>query len=193
MLVGRSGALPDGTDFRINEFDASAFPRGGSPEQVRSFIETVTSTHNRDAMLRGNARGGALAFVIKSARDDSVMGATFEGLDRAARRQLTRTRAGMMLAGFDSISSQALQAVAGQDLDPAQPETALNRRVRSFFSNPSVDHVVTAAFISRGAIQVVSDTELDGEGAAYIFPNRQSRFWSDSFSHMFGAPGPLLA
>jgi hypothetical protein len=139
-------------------------------------------------MLRGNGLGGALVFVTRSARDDEMMDATFRTLGDAARPQLSGSRAGLLVAGFDSISSDGLQAVAAQDRDPHQPETALNNRIRRFFSGDGRNHVVNAALLSRGAIQPVGPGELDSGGSVYNFPNRGSRYWSEDFANLFNPP-----
>ena len=169
---------------RLADFDVALVPRGNAAS-MRAFIESVTATRNREAMLRGSPRGGAFAFAIQSAQDDDVMSAAFRTLEQAARRQLTGTRAGLLVAGFDSISSEQLRAVAAQDQDPNQPETALNNRIRSFFSNGSRNHVVNAAFLSRGALVPVAANELDSGGTVYNFPNRTSSFWNDDFAGLF--------
>lgn len=187
LLSAQSASLADGTEIRIADFDTSAAPRG-DPSAMRTFIESVSGTRNRDGMLRGNGLGGALVFVTRSARDDEMMDATFRTLGDAARRQLSGNRAGLLVAGFDAISSEGLQAVAAQDLDPHQPETALNNRIRRFFSGDGRNHIVNAAFLSRGAIQPVGPGELDSGGSVYNFPNRGSRYWSEDFANLFNPP-----
>jgi len=186
--IGQSARFEDGSDIRITEFHVGRLgdiASDGRPERVRDAIENVTATQNREGMLTGTDAGGALAFVVQSAVNDDFMDTTFDTLSEASKRQLTGTRPGILIAGFDSLDAEQLLSIARQDRDPQKTPTALARKVSKFLSAEHRDHVVGVGFLSRGAQVPSIDGLLDNDGTAYYFPKRQSPFWHDDFSGLF--------
>ena len=190
ISIGHGSQFDDGSDIRITEFDLGRLgnvANDNRPEVVREIVENVTGTQNREAMLIGTEKGGALAFVVQSVVNDDFLGATFRTLGDAAKRQLTGRRPGVLIAGFDGLDGEQLLSIAGQDNDPQQPPTALAIRVSRFLSSDSRDNVVGVGFLSRGALRPVTDGIVDSGGTAYYFPKRASPFWHDDFSGLFTA------
>ncbi|MCY0853000.1 hypothetical protein [Cupriavidus sp. D39] len=191
ITIGRSGRLDDGSNVRIAEFDLAQLgnvANGHRPEVVREIIASVTGTQNREVMLLGTEKGGALAFVIQSAENDDLLGATFRTLRDAAQRQLTGNRPGILMAGFDGLDSEQLLSIARQDNDPRFQPTALKIKVSRFLSSHNRDHVVGVSFLSRSVLRPVADSIVESGGTAYHFPRRESLFWHDDFSGQFTPP-----
>ena len=188
ITIGRSARFDDGSDIRISEFDLArhgSVANDNRPEVVRVIVDDVTGTKNREAMLIGTEKGGALAFVVQSSVNDDLLDATFRTLGDAARRQLTGTRPGVLIAGFDGLDGEQLLSIAEQDNDPQQEPTALAIRVSRFLSSDNRDNIVGVGFLSRGALRPVTDSIMDSGGTAYYFPKRESPFWHDDFSGLF--------
>jgi len=189
VFSGNSCTLSDGSTVRINDFDVSRLgdvPRHRHPEELRQAIDGVTGTDNRQAVVIGTSRGGALAIAIQSAQDDILLKAVFDTLSDAASRQLTKTRAGLLYTGFEGLDGEQLISIALQDQEPSQPPTGLRLAVNRFLSSTSRDHVVGVGFFSRTALRPVQDGLVESSGGtAYYFPKRESAFWSESFSGMF--------
>jgi len=191
ITIGHSARFEDGSELRITEFDMARLgnvANDNRPEVVRPIIESITGTQNREAMLTGTDAGGALAFVVQSAVTDDFMEATFRTLGNAGRRQLTGTRPGILIAGFDGLDSDQLVSIAGQDHDPNRPPTALAMKVSAFLSSENRDSIVGVGFLSRGALRPPTDGIVDSGGTAYYFPKRESSLWSEDFRGLFTPP-----
>lgn len=190
IIIGASARLDDGTDIRIEEFDLSRIegldPKR-DPASVRAAIQAVTRTDNRHGLLFTSPGGGALAFAIQSMADDNALEATFDTLARAAKDQLKASRPGLLIAGFHGLSSEQLLSVANQDADPSQRSTALAVKVSQFLSADTRDHVIGAAFISRSALAPRLHGTFENAGASYYFPKRDTTFWHDDFTGLFGS------
>jgi hypothetical protein len=186
ILIGKGARLADGTDIRINEFDLAELGDVAKERRVDSaVIEKITGTRNREAVLAGRSGGGALCLVVQSAVDDAFVEATFDTLRDAAKRQLSRTRPGILVAGFDDLAPAQLLSIAEQDNDPDQPATALVRPISDFLSAPHRNHVVGVAFLSRSELLPSGAGFVDSGGTAYYFPNRTSPRWREDFSGLF--------
>lgn len=186
--MAQSATLDDGTAIRISEFDLARLGdvvKDHRTKVVRPVIESVTGTQNREGILLGSDAGGALAFVVQSAVEDDFMDATFDTLSDAAKRQLTRTRPGILIAGFDGLDGEQLLSIAGQDRDAIQPPTALALKVSRFLSADHRDYVVGVGFLSQSALLPVTDGMVDSGGTAYYFPKPESPFWHDDLSRLF--------
>lgn len=185
--IGQSAMLDDGSDIRLTEFDVASLGKianGSGSAVVRAAIERATATQNREGMLMSTSKGGAFAFVVQSAVNDDFLDATFDTLSDAAK-QLSGTRPGILIAGFDGLDADQLISIAGQDHDPQQPPTGLACKASKFLSADHRDHVVGVGFLSRSALMPVSSDLVDSSGAAYYFPKRDSRFWHNDFSGLF--------
>ncbi len=187
ITLGLSASFDDGSNIRIAEFDHTRLGdirNEGHPEVAREIIDSVTSTRNRECMVTGTARG-AFVLVLQSMLDDDPLDQTFRTLGDAARRQLTGSRAGTLIAGFEGIEGEQLISIAGQDDDPRQPPTSLAIKVSKFLNSDNRDHVVGVGFLSRGSLVPVEDGIVEAGGSAYYFPKRDSSLWHDDFSGIF--------
>ncbi len=188
VLVGSGARLEDGSDLRIGEFVSKIVPRlapADNSRELRSIIEAVTGMRNREGMLVRTDKGGAIAFVVQSAIEDSFLDSTFNTLGDAAKCQLTGRRAGLLIAGFDGLNGEQLISIAEQDNDPQQHPTALAIGVSDFLSSENRGHVIGVGFVSRGSLRPVEQGIVDSGGAAYYFPCRESSMWKDEFSSLF--------
>jgi hypothetical protein len=167
-------------------------PQNKQPRELRETIDGVTATRNCQAVLVGTDKGGALALAIQSARDDLLLKTTFDTLSDAASRQLTGTRAGMLVAAFDGLGGEELHEVASDDQVAENPPSALQLGASRYLGASSRDHVVGLAFFSRSGIQPVEDGLVDAtSGTAYYFPKRESSFWNERYSGLFSpTPNP---
>lgn len=189
QIVQRASLLlPDGTDIRIQEFDKARVV-GFNPADAaaaRELIQATTGTNNRHGVLIGSGEGGAVAFAVQSQRDDKTLTAAFDTLKDAANRQLTKTRPGLIVAGFDTIDADGLASIVAQDSDPNQPPTGLAVHVSQFLRSSKRNHVVGAAFVSRGALMPRENGTVDSGGATYQFLNSGSSMWDEAFGGLFG-------
>lgn len=158
VIAGKSATLGDGSDVRVSEFDIAAYPNLGPPmsRQVREDVDKITGTWNREVMIIGRKSAGALVFVVQSLMDDPFFDYIFNSVDEAARKQLTKERAGMVLVGLDGLSAAELESTEQQDRNPNEPPTALRREVSRFLGGSNVDHVVGVGFLSRDEMTPVT-------------------------------------
>jgi hypothetical protein len=187
IFAGSSCHLADGTTVRMTDFDVAGVITGPEPDprELRATVDTISGTNNRSAIVIGTREGGMLALTIQSQRDDALLTSAFDTLRDAAKRQLTGSRAGMLLTGFDGLDGEQLRAIAAQDQDSLQQPTALRVAVSQFLSSDTRSHVVGAGFVSRSALTPLSSGLVESGGTVYYFPKRESPFWCDGFSGMF--------
>ncbi|EIF31949.1 hypothetical protein BCh11DRAFT_07505 [Burkholderia sp. Ch1-1] len=188
ILANESKTLESGAHIRVSEFDPGLL-RGiaivpNSPA-MRTVVETVTATKNRNAMILGRQDAGGIIFVAQSARDDTLLSAVFETASDAAKRQLTKTRPGLLVLGFDGIEADELRSVAEQDFTQAREPTALRVAVSSFLTSEARNHVVGVGFVSRGALRPQVDGSLDTGGSVYSFNKEESSYWHPDFLNIF--------
>jgi hypothetical protein len=145
----------------------------------------MTATKNRNAMILGRQNAGAIVFVAQSARNDTLLGAVFKTAGDAAKRQLTKTRPGLLVLGFDGIEADELRSVAKQDFTQPHEPTALRVAVSSFLTSDARNHVVGVGFVSKGALSPQVDGSLDTGGAVYSFRKEESPFWHADFANIF--------
>jgi hypothetical protein len=194
-LSGQARILEmDGVTVQTLFFDAPQFGAelrisGGEHNHQRRVLDELTGTKNRETVAMSTDAGGALVLAIQSREDDTVMDAIMRTLKDSASTQFTGQRAGMMVAGFDGLSAEQLLNVVKQDQYPEAVPTALRMHASRFLGSAGRDHIVGAVFLSSSALRPsVADT-LDSGGIAYSFPKRESSFWSDDFSDLFGRQG----
>lgn len=184
-----SAQLADRTDIQIAEFDKSRIV-GFNPANAaasRDLIQDVTGTDNRHGVMIGSDAGGVVAFAVQSQRDDKMLTSTFDTLKDAAKRQLTKARPGLVIAGLGTINANQLQSIVAQDHDPNQPPTGLAVHVSQFLASPKREHVIGAAFMSGGTLTPRVDGSVDSGGLTYYFHNNRSRLWSEDFRGIFGS------
>ncbi|MGF6575194.1 hypothetical protein ABH945_007325 [Paraburkholderia sp. GAS333] len=192
VLSNESKVFDDGSSVRVADFDIALLkdmPMIPNSPAVRAVIEKVTGTRNRNAMIIGRPNSGAIVFVPQSAQDDSVLAAAFDTAADAAKKQLTKTRPGLLVLGFDGMEADQLRSVAEDDFENPQKPTALRIGVSRFLSGESRDHIVGIGFVSRGTLTPQSDGALDTGGSVYSFSKEESSFWHSDFANIFGATG----
>jgi hypothetical protein len=186
--MAQSATLSDGTTIQIHEFDVGLL-RGvqNDPQRASRVIAKVTGTSNRAAMIVGAPDGeGALSVLVQSAKDDEYLTATFETLSAASKDQLTKTRAGILVAGFDGMTAHGLLSAAAQDADPNQPPTPLALHASAFLSAIHRDWVVGVGFLSDTEVFAPEEPGLvESAGAAYFFPKMTTAFWDDNLRGIF--------
>lgn len=190
ILRAQSTSFDDGGDIRISEFDVAILGGLGStgrPSIARETIDQVTATCNREAMVIGRQKGGAIVFVLKSLQDDTLLQYVFDTLSQSAKKQVSKTRPALFLVGLHSLGAEALLNVATQDFDPQQHPTALRVAVSKFLANQDRDHVVGVGFLSSSELAPKLHGEVESGGTAYIFPKHESSFWHQDFSGLFSS------
>ena len=188
ILSGKDCQLEAGATVRLSDFDPGVFPLEQT-EELRKTIDKLTKTANRSVLIMRTQAGGALALVLQSQRDDSVLVSTFNTLSDAARSQLTATRAGLLLVRFEGMAPQAMQALAIRDSGAGA--SGLQIETSRFLSSPNRSHVIGTGFLSHDAMQEVEGGVVKTFGTAYYFSNTYSSHWSDGFDNLFGwAPDP---
>ncbi len=187
VIGGTSTVLSDGSDIRIGQFNMADYPHLGPPmsAQLRRDVDIITDTQNREVMLLGRRNAGALVFVVQSRRADPFFDHIFSSVDEATRKQLSKTRAGMVLVGLDGLSASELLSTAQQDQDPSEPPTALRVRVSEFLSGGGKEHLVGVGFLSRDEMEPSVNGHVSTGGIAYHFPKRDAQLWHDDFSGLF--------
>lgn len=188
VLANESKTFDDGASVRVVEFDIALLRDvdliPDSPG-IRAVVEKVTGTRNRDAMIIGRRNVGAIVFVAQSAGDDSLLDAVFKTASEAAKQQLTKTRPGILVLGFDGIEADELRSIAQQDHTKPGGPTALRKEVSKFLAGEARDHVVGVGFFSRAALIPQRDGSIDTVGAAYWFAKEESSFWHADFANIF--------
>ena len=188
ILSGQSQVYHQ-ADISIHDFDARLLAgidwnNGGSG--ARELIESVTGTTNRQAMVTGLRGGGVVTCVIQSKQDDSLFDAIQKTTKRAAVKQLTGNRPGLILLEFGGMSPEGMESLAEHDNVPGNAPTGLRQWASEFLSNcTDRDHIVGIGFLSRGTTRRPSSNVVTSSGSAYVFPRRNSSQWNDAFSGLF--------
>jgi hypothetical protein len=189
IFVGASTQLSDGSDIRIDEFNLELLGDEAGEGRIEcSAPASIIGGASKEAMVMVGGRGGVLVIVLQSMTGDDVLEATFSTLRAAAKRQLTAARPGLLIAGFNDLSSAQMRAIAERHSDPTQPATALESLIRRLLSPPQRNHLIGVALWSRGELLPPRADVTDSAGVSYYFPNRTSRFWRDPFGGMFRSP-----
>ncbi len=173
----------------IHNFDAqllTGIDWNNAGPRARELIESITGTTNRQAMVTGLKSGGAVICVIQSNEDDSLFDAIQKTAKRAATKQLTANRPGLILLEFGGMSPEGMVSLAEHDNISGNAPTGLSRWASKFLSNcTDRDHIVGIGFLSRGTMRRLSSNVVTSSGSAYVFPRRDSSQWSDAFSGLF--------
>jgi hypothetical protein len=188
VLTTQNMRFDNGNDIRISDFDVSVLGNPSSIERpfiAREAIDKATDTRNREVMVIGSQKGGAIAFALQSQQDDTLLQYVFDTVSQSAKKQVSKTRPALFLVGLDSLGSKELFNVAMQDFDPQQHPTALRVAVSKFLVNQERDHVVGVGFLSNNNLESKQQGKVESGGTAYVFPKRESSFWHQDFSGLF--------
>ncbi len=192
IVASQNLSLEDGVHIRVSEFDSKGIRdleeafRSGNP---RGLIDSLTVTRNREAMFVSSRNGGGVIFVLQSQKDDSLMQYIFDKLGWSAENQVSKNRPALFLVGLDSVGEEELISVAAQDFDSQRRPTELRREVSKFLNNDNRDHIIGVGFLSSSELKPKSNGVIRSSGAAYTFPNRESRFWHPDFAELFEVVG----
>lgn len=188
-LSGHGIDLPGGAYIQVRDFPLAQlrFLSGDGEEHLRSDLDAVTGTCNSEAMVLGKRTAGALVFAVQSSQADSAIRYIFNAVDEAARKQLTRERAGLIVVGVEGLSPLQLEKLATESEQLGAAPTALRLGASRFLDRRGMGHVVGVGFLSRSELARVGNNEVVSDGKVYHFPNLGSRFWRDDFSGMFSS------
>lgn len=183
IIYGTDLTLKDGTNFRVEELSTDQLRTldfGVNHAESRSAVDRITGTRNREVMISCTKAGGTFAFVVQSAKEDTLLKRTFNTLSDAAHKQLTGRRAGMLVAGFDGMEAEELRSVAAQDQDSNSP-TQLRIQVSRFLASQERNHVVGVGFFSAGSLRRGQHGIVESGGLSYHFSKPDSSFWCEDF------------
>jgi hypothetical protein len=190
-ILGDVGTVRPGYEMLIRNIPGEDICWQGepiAPNLTRQRIADFTGTSNRESAIIGTPGKGVILLAIQSAKSDHLLKSIHDVLADAAKRQLTKTRPGILVAGLAGVDSEALIRVAGQDNASGQPNTLLARAAERFLDAPHRAHVVGLSFKGRSALNP-GPGYVDSGGAAYHFSNAGSIFWEDAFRGLF-RPSP---
>ena len=189
IFIGTSARLPDDIDLHIREFKPEVLGDfAGTGRIERSTLASLIGGASKEAMILGGGRGGVLVIVLQSMSRDDMLAAVFATLRTAAKQQLTSTRAGLLVAGFDGVTSAQMQSIASLHNDPRQPTNVLEQSVRRLLSSRQRNHLIGVALWSRSELLSPRLEVTDSAGVSFYFPSRTGRFWSDEFGGLFRSP-----
>jgi hypothetical protein len=192
ILSGKDACFEDKVEIRIMDFDTTLLgdlKREGTPIVSNERIDAITATRNRHAMVVGRKSSGAIVLVLQSSDDDTYLEHIFDTISESAKRQLTKKRPAMFVAGLKGVRQDHLVDVAQQDRNPQQARTALQVAVTEFLSSQVRDHVIGVAFLSEASLGTKAQSHVASGGSAYVFPKRDSPFWHEDFIGLFSETG----
>src|SRR5690606_20038555 len=151
VIVGRSGDLTDGSSIRLEGVDQKSIERLFNNEEGsrRETIDKLTSTQNQEVVIFGRDGKSCIVFVTQSMKRNSTVKNTFDTLDDAAKRQLSKKRPGILCACFHGLDSNELQALAGAESNGNDGKTPSPLQLAStkFLNKKSRSHVVNISFL----------------------------------------------
>lgn len=158
-----------------------------SPIEIQEFLSTSFNITNREIMVQFSPNSRAAIFTLEASKDDSLLESTFDTLEDAARRQLSRTRPGVLCAKFEDLSATQLNDIAKEDGQPSP----LRKFASRFLNNPKHNHITCLAFFADGDLVNTDTNIVTREGAVYFFQNDSTQWGKDSRLKVFSKNYPL--
>ncbi|WP_277590568.1 hypothetical protein [Pseudomonas chlororaphis] len=188
--VGNRGnlKLSDGTNIKIVEFDSSIFSGFNAQtdnQMVMTALEEMLGIRVSYGVVRRSAEGGVLAIVVNSAIEDAVIEYVLDVFSKSAKKQLSRTRPGLLVAGFDGLDNKQLASIAVHDYGNVESPTTMKTGALGFLRNENRDHVIGTAFVCRPESISVEPSVTRSTGSAYHFYNRESSMWHNDMNDFF--------
>lgn len=187
ILIGKDSTLTNGETVRIKDFDPytlGPYPLQQTTKEVRGLLDKISETDNREAMIIKSRKEGIFTFFIQSQQDDNLLKAMFDTLSDASKRQLTKKRAGLLLASLEGIDSNQLRSLGQHDESATATPTAIRVGADRFLRSEERNHLVGVGFLASEEL-VEDPKSVESGGAAYYFQRRESQYWSTDFSGLF--------
>lgn len=190
VMSGKSGTRADGTQIEVRDFPASYAATIASlqGQEQREALEQLTRTRNVRHFVKPTRGRGLSVIAIQSMKRDTFLESAMRTTSDAATRQLSRTRAGLLVVGLEAVSGVELAALAEHDNGSGGVPSALQLRVSAFLSRPDMAHVIGVTFVSKKEVSDIGK-ELAIQGRSYTFFNTESPFWHPDFSGLFEPRG----
>jgi hypothetical protein len=136
-------------------FSAHSIPE----DTVRAFTDELSGRAIRHLLSAFSPRQAAIIVGLRSNREDKVLMGIYQQL-KAAARQLTGLRSGLICAHLADITTAEMHEIAGQPNLTGEP-SGLQAMMGKFFDSDQRNHVHSVAYLSSG--DVIREQFLTGD------------------------------
>lgn len=168
-------------------------PGGPTWPQVNSLNEdertdlicSITGKQSANTLIIGNSGEGLVIVSVHSRRETDIVTPIYETVARAAKRQLSKQRPGMIFVGLHGVKDHQMQMLADIDRTRNLPPTVLGNIVSKLLGSPSRQHLIGLAFVSRTSLYSVARGVHSPRGVSYTFYNENSPYWHQDLKAPF--------